>query len=261
MVDHMATTTTNQRPREAEAFLTALHDLSPDAPTACEDWTVHDVAAHVAGVYAEVLRHVTAYADGHPLSRTRGFEEREARFRALPADRLSSTVDEQETLLRHEIAAVLADDPGAELAWTGRRMRVASFPTHLRSECALHRWDLLGDDETSADLLGDNDLLEHAVTAIGAGPLLARGVEAGAADGPETTARVRTGGRPDLVVTLGQGAAGLAMADPAGDAVIVADQAARLLLLWGRAPSPATRVRTEGADADALRVRRLFAGY
>lgn len=39
------------------------------------------------------------------------------------------------------------------------------------------------------------------------------------------------------------------------------DQAARLLLLWGRTPQPASRVVITGPRAEGLRVRRLLAGY
>lgn len=256
----MAATTTSSRPREVEAFLTALHDLPPYALTACEAWTVHDVGAHLAGIYEEVLRHVTAYAAHEPLTSTRGFEEREAAFKELSADELLATVEEFEAEMRRVIGTVLADDPDAELDWTGRRMRVKSFLTHLRSECALHRWDLLGDDETSWRNLGQFELLQHAVTAIGSGPIFARAVEAGIADGPAVTARVRTEGQPDLVVTTAPGKAEVDLAEPDGDAVITTDQAARLLLLWGRDPQPTTRLRSDAPD-DAVHVRRLFAGY
>ena len=51
----------------------------------------------------------------------------------------------------------------------------------MRSEDTLHRWDLVGDDETSHELLGQQDLLTHAVTFIGR-PLLRRGRDAGAAE-------------------------------------------------------------------------------
>lgn len=54
--------TTTTRPAEAEELLTALQDLPPHAPTACPEWTVHDVGAHLAGAHEEVIRHVQAYA-------------------------------------------------------------------------------------------------------------------------------------------------------------------------------------------------------
>ena len=44
---------------------------------------------------------------------------------------------------------------------------IAAFLTHMRSEDALHRWDLVGDDDTSTALLGQQDLLNHLPTWFG----------------------------------------------------------------------------------------------
>lgn len=246
------------RPEEAELFFTALRDHAPDTATACPEWTAHDLAAHLAGTYEEIARHVRAEVDGDPLKSTRGFEEREAPFRRLtPADLLAE-LDRLEVRTRRELRDVLAERPDASLWWTGRDMRVDAFGTHLRSECAIHRWDLCGDDDVSTRLLGRFELMKHAVTAIGAGPLCARGVAAGAADEP-FTARVRTDGQPDLVVEVRDGKPSLTLAEPSGEAAVSGDQAARLLLLWGRSPRPAARLHATG-DGFA-RVRSLFAGY
>jgi hypothetical protein len=91
--------------------------------------------------------------------------------------------------------------------------------------------------------------------------MTARGVAAGAAEGPALAARLRSDGHPDLLVTADASSVRLALAEPEGDAVIAADQAARLLLLWGRTPQPPARAVITGPRATALRVRRLLAGY
>jgi hypothetical protein len=62
---------------------------------------------------------------------------------------------------------VLDREPDAVIPWTGRRMAVAKFIPHLRNEHALHRWDIAGDDETSRQLLGDMDLVDHSVGELG----------------------------------------------------------------------------------------------
>lgn len=255
------TTTAIGRPSETEAFLAAAADTPPGALTACGEWTAHDIAAHVAAACEEVTHHVRAYADGRPLTTTRGCEEREAPFRALPSARLLTALDRGEETMRAEIGAILAAEPDAVLTWTGRQMRVDAFLTHLRSECAVHRWDLAGDDDVSRRLLGQFDLFKHAVTAIGSGPMTARGVAAGAAEGPPLTARLRSDGHPDLLVTADASGVRLALAETEGDAAITADAAARLLLLWGRTPQPPARAVVTGSQAEALRVRRLLAGY
>jgi mycothiol maleylpyruvate isomerase-like protein len=258
------TTPTSTRPAETEALLAALHGVAPNALTACPEWTAHDIGAHLAAACEEVTRHLRAYADGRPLTSTRSFEEREAPFRGLSYARLLDALDRGEETMRAEIGAILAREPDAALRWTGRQMRVDAFLTHLRSECALHRWDLAGDDETSWRLLGNFELFKHAVTAIGAGPMTARGVAAGAAQAGPFTARLRSDGHPDLTVTVSvsvsdAAAVRLSLAETDGEASIVADQAARLLVLWGRMPQPAGRVLVSGPHA--FRVRSLLSGY
>ena len=69
--------------------------------------------------------------------------------------------------MRALVADVLAQEPDAVIPWTGRRMAVAKFIPHLRNEHALHRWDVVGDDEASAALLGQTDLIEHSVEVLG----------------------------------------------------------------------------------------------
>ena len=51
-------------------------------------------------------------------------------------------------------------------------MPISGFPTHLRSEVTILRWDLVGDDAISHELLSQHDLFIHAVNFIGH-PLLA----------------------------------------------------------------------------------------
>jgi hypothetical protein len=255
----MATSTT--RPLEADEFLAVLQDLPPHALTSCPEWTVHDVGAHLAGAYEEVTRHVQAYAAGAPLTSTRSFEEREAAYKALgPADLLRA-VERGEERMRAEIRAVLEEQPDAVLWWTGRWMRVDAFLSHLRSECAIHRWDMCGDDDTSARLLGQFDLFKHAVTAIGAGPLCARGITAHGSALAGLSARLRSDGHPDLLIEVADRTPALDLVAPSDEATITGDQAARLLLLWGRNPEPATRLRATGPSSDVVRVRRLLSGY
>lgn len=116
-----------------------MQDQPPTALTTCNGWTVQHIGAHLAAGYEEVLRHVRAYADGHPLTSTRTFEEREPPFRELPPAKLLRAVDRGEQRMRAAISAVLAAEPESALAWTGRTMRIDAFLLHLRNECAIHR--------------------------------------------------------------------------------------------------------------------------
>jgi hypothetical protein len=154
---------------------------------------------------------------------------------------------------------LLDDQPEAELTWTGRTVRISGFPTHLRSEDALHRWDLVGDDETSHELLAQQDLLVHAVRFIGR-PLLSRGLDAGAGTEP-FYARVRSEARDDLVVEANGDGARLSVAPAEGSPAIEGDPAARLLLLWGRKPTPFHRLRAGNDRWVTSNVQAILSGY
>ena len=57
------------------------------------------------------------------------------------------TAQSQRALVALEALAD-TDDPAFE--FTGRRFTIAQLLTHTRSESALHRWDIVGDDDISA---------------------------------------------------------------------------------------------------------------
>jgi hypothetical protein len=137
-------------------------------------WTVHHVTAHICGTYEEIEQHVAAFGKGRPQVKTRTWEERERPLRGIDQATLLGRLKDRAIAASMAISHVLEEQPEAELTWTGRTVKIAGFPTHLRSEDALHRWDLVGDDETSYELLSQQDLLVHAVNFIGL-PLL-RGV-------------------------------------------------------------------------------------
>jgi hypothetical protein len=135
---------------------------------------------------------------------------------------------------------------------------IKGFSTHMRSESAVHRWDLVGDDTVSGQLLGQPDLLVHAVGFIGR-PLLVRGLELAPAP---FSGRVRSPGGGDLVVTVTEGGeARLEVTPSEGPAVIECDAAARLLLLWGRKAEPFHRLHACAEDGVVARLQALLAGY
>ncbi len=91
--------------------------------------------------------------------------------------------------------------------------------------------------------------------------MCARGVAAGATQGSALSGRVRSDGEPDLLVDATPDAISLTMVTAADAAVLECDQAARLLMLWGRDAQPGTRLRVSGGGTTAQRLRRLFSGY
>jgi hypothetical protein len=70
------------RSREATEFLAAVDRAAPDAVSACDGWTTHEIAAHVTGIAVEVIRHLEPSPQGDPVQKTRSFEEREAPLQA-----------------------------------------------------------------------------------------------------------------------------------------------------------------------------------
>jgi uncharacterized protein (TIGR03083 family) len=229
-----------EMPRESAELMKTLADADPAAPTACSQWTVHDLVAHLAAGAKENADLIEDALAGRPARATRSFAEREPAFVAMPDEQLR-----QELVIQagRKIAAVqaLADrGPDAAYQFTGRTFTAALAETHSRSEAALHRWDIVGDDETGMELLAAPDLTRHAVEILNTLPILC--------EAPLSRARVaeidrlrivlRSPAQPDVVMDINPGSAHFELAEidqPAdGDAVVATDPAHRLLSIWGR---------------------------
>lgn len=136
--------------------------------------------------------------------------------------------------LRFERAVAVMGDAGA-LDYTGWTMTADRLRTHSRSEAALHRWDLVGDDDTSRRLLSQPTLTSHVLAVFAAIPAL---VEAQRWVQTRFTARpvrLRSAGEPDVLVEPGSGLSLVPATN--GDLVIETDPHERLLMLWGRCPA------------------------
>ena len=146
-------------------------------------------------------------------------------------------VQTRRKLAAYEALVAVCDEP--EIDFTGTAITVDELTTHSRSEAALHRWDLVGDDALADELLADPELTAHAVKILNRMPTLpesARSIAARAAAHRSPRIVLRAPGRPTSASTpAGHGQAELAAADPLdGDLVITTDPAHRLLVLWGR---------------------------
>lgn len=255
------TSTANAIPLEVAEFLNVLDSCSPSALTWCPARTARYLAAHVAGNYREITRHIEAYLSGSPLIRTRAFDEREPEFRLMSSPELVSSIAAGEERMRLRIAELLEREADPVLRWTNRQVHAVGFLKHSRSECAIHRWDLAGDDEVSEKLLSQHELLAHAVTFIGPLPMTARGMATGAGAGRALRARVRSQGQPDLLITVHRGQPELFLTEPEGEALVEGDPAARLLFLWGRRPTPFSRLTCNGPAEELSRLQWLLSGY
>ncbi len=242
---------------EAAAFLEALEVTPPDALTGCALWRAHEIAAHLGAGALEIAYNVEAYGEGRPVPATRGFAEREAPYRAMEDAKLRDALSRAIDRVAAALDAVLDIEPDAVVPWTGRQTVVGSFVTHLRSELALHRFDLVGDDEISQGLLGQPELTDHAVSVLGR-VLLARGATAAPAG---FAAVIAAPGANDVVVVLDSDGARLERSDADLEPAVTGDAAARLLLLWGRQPGDPRRLAAPGGVEVLATLRALLAGY
>jgi hypothetical protein len=246
---------------EWEGFAHAVQARRPDAGTWCEGWTTKDILAHQAGNAEELHRVLAAHLAGRPVA-TRGFSEREGRYRAMNGIDLWRAFEANCERLADLAEAAVADLPAdEEIQWTGRTVDPAFFAEHLREEMVLHRWDLTGDDSTATRSLMQPWMTRHTVRDVGK-PLLARGA-AGLDLGPDGKfeGRLRSPGSDDILVTASEAGNTIAFVEPEGEATIESDAAVRNLLLWGRRPADGSRWHSR-AGAEALgRLRTLLSGY
>jgi hypothetical protein len=250
-----------ERSQEAAAFLTTMDQAAPHAVSASDGWTTHEIAAHVTGIAVELIRHLDPYLHGDPVPETRSFEEREAPLQELEHTALLRRLDAEEIRMRRLVDEVLDGEPDAIIPWTGRHMAVAKFIPHLRNEHALHRWDTAGDDETSGELLGQLDLVEHSVGELGK-VLLAAGRDHDPDPGTDFGVRLRVPGQPDLRVVVDSGTATLAWAeDGTSEPVVELDAGARQLLIWGRRPDHRGRIQSQLPQPQLARLQALLSGY
>jgi hypothetical protein len=250
-----------EQSREAKEFIEAISATEPHAVSACDGWTTHQVAAHVAGIAVEVNRHLDPYLQSEPVPKTRSFEEREAPLQAMDHGDLIARLVAEEKRMRTLVADILAVNPESIIPWTGRQMAVAKFVPHLRNEHALHRWDIVGDDHVSIALLGQADLTEHSVEVLGEILLRAGRLRDPNSD-EDFDVRLFSEGARDLFVRVQNGVGALSWDEGASDQPAVhCDVAARHLLIWGRRPDGRGRLHSHLTQVQLARLQLLLSGY
>ena len=245
---------------EAAAFFEALETTPPNGVSACRGWTAHEVIAHLASGADAFANQVEAHLSGQPVPEFGSWDVREPPYRAMPDSALRRHLVAAEFRMAEAFTAMLKAGPAAANPEVGWGLPVAELVTHMRQEFAIHRWDLLGDDEVGSSLLGQPVLVEHSVALL-ADSLLA-GLRSDPAAREPLAVRLRCPGSRDLLVTVDRGAGSLSWAEPS-DApdVIEADPAARLLVLWGRRPACAARLRSMLEPDRLARLQTILAGY
>jgi uncharacterized protein (TIGR03083 family) len=247
---------------EVTELFQALLDRPADAPTACEGWTAHELLAHLAAGALEEASLIEAHLDGEPPRPTRALDERERSFRELPDDELRGRTVELGARLTEAIDRLRAAGPDAAVPFTGRTMAAADFARHSRSECALHRWDLVGSDDTSRELLSRPELTTHAIGVLSSMSTLAEApAHRVGRVGRPVDARVVLRSHPhdDLVATTADGAVTVALVPEIdGPPTVALPAADRLLLLWGRRPATPPVVAASATGAERALLAALF---
>jgi Mycothiol maleylpyruvate isomerase N-terminal domain len=249
------------RSREADQFIESIDRIDPGSVSTCDGWTAHEIAAHVTGIAVEVNRHLDPFLQGDPVPKTRTFEEREAPLQSMEHHDLLLRLEVEEQRMRELVSAVLELNPDSDISWTGRRMEVAKFIPHLRNEHALHRWDVVGDDEVGMTLLGQADLTEHSVEVLGR-ILLVAGRTHDPAPEEDFCVCLRSEGAKDLFVLVQDGEAALRWDHASSDGhSVICDPAARHLFIWGRQPQGSERLRSRLVQRELARLQALLSGY
>ena len=249
--------------REAVAFAQILVATPPDRVTACNGWTAHELLAHMVAGGIEIATIVGAFLENTTIPPTRSFDEREANFRAIDPHVLRKAFLESGSGLTDLLAAMNERSEVATVPFTGWKMDAVTMITHVRSELALHRWDLAGDDELSFELLSQPEFAAHAVRSLNAfAGLQESPAQRARASGlsSDFAVRLRTIDQPDVIATVQDGIGRLELADPVDGPALLMDAAARVLMLWGRRPTQAHDVRSTLDSGDLALLHRWMYG-
>ena len=249
----MTTPTVAPEIDEIGEFIGTLVATPPAQLTNCRGWAVHDLTAHLAAGAAEQADLIEEHLAGKPARATRAFAEREPAYRALPDAELRDRLLYEAT----RFTTAQAELGDVSIAFTGRPMTASDFAMHGRSECTLHRWDIVGRDDVGWTLLGQPALTHHALSVLSTMSALTespanRAVDLDVPDGLRVV--VRSEPHDDLVITVADGVPTLTL-EPITDAPahLVLSPAARLLFLWGRRePSAAITLNATGAHLALL---------
>ena len=247
--------------REVDAFLDSLAEVPPNAVTACAGWTAHELVAHLVSGVEAIASQAEAHLDGRAIPEFGSFAEREVGFWGIDDDELRRRLDAGEQRMTAGLHAVRVHGGDTPVPGIGWGMAIDDVELHLRQEFAVHRWDLVGDDDVGDELLARPELLDHSARIL-ADSLLRVGRARDPRAGEPFSTRIRAAGLPDLLIAVDDTGAHLDLVDPAGEAAdIECDAAARLLWLWGRRPASARRVRTRLDASHLARLEVILSGF
>jgi uncharacterized protein (TIGR03083 family) len=247
---------------EATELLSALENTAPTTRTACSGWTAHELVAHLTAGAAEMAALTEESVAGLEPRPTQGFRDREAPFVQLPDDELRDRLVIEALRLSSAVASLRTAGPAGSVSFSGRRLTAAELDLHGRSEAALHRWDLAGDDPISIELLSQPELTAHATSVLssmldGSPESVASRVDASRVQASRLT--FAAPGEPDVVFVHDPAGPRWEMAAPTSEPTAISDPATRLLALWGRATTTGTIAWT-GEAPECRDLSRLLGG-
>ena len=169
----------------------------------------------------------------------------------MPDAALRERLVEQAVRFESNLTALREDDM---IPYTGWVMRAEQLRMHSHSEAALHRWDLVGDDDMGIRLLSDRAMVTHALAVFAAVPALAEAQRWRSRDLVSSPLVLRSDGRPDVVVAPGEAFSGATD----GEAVVLDLRPHEVpLVLWGRCPSRLRDPNANGETIDGVLHRHL----
>lgn len=234
---------------------------------------MHEVVAHLVAGAVALAEQAEAYLEGKPIPPFGSWEERDSSFRAINSSELYLLFDSTEERMTRAFDAISAVDPYTVIPEGGWGLNVHHLALHMRQEYAIHRWDFIGDDALGDELLALPELLEHSVSKLDQW-LLARGLQnsdTSVASRDEQTgspselpfrAWIRSEGEPDLMIETSNGTGRMQFTSFTGnEGFVEADPAARLLMIWGRHPQTANRIRSTLPMESLVRLTGLLLGF
>jgi mycothiol maleylpyruvate isomerase-like protein len=228
---------------ELSALFAILTRAASEAPTACTAWTAHAVVAHLATGAKERADLIEDKLAGRSERATKAFAEREAAFLRLRDEELRAALVRETTRFEAAVTALAQHGAHATVAFAGTRFTAAQLATHHRSEAAIHRWDLVGPDETGDALLAQRELTQHGVAVLNSLQTLLHESPTQRVQHARVSAIrivLRSPDHQDIVLkaAAGEGVSEISNHVPLeGDALVTTDAAQRLLILWGRRPT------------------------
>src|SRR6266852_1660922 len=242
---------------ELAALFAILPNVAPQASTACTAWTADALLAHLAAGAKERADLIEEKLVGRPERATKAFVEREAVFLAMHDEELRAALMREAGRFETAVTALAQQGVHVTIAFATTRFTAAQLATHQRSEAAIHRWDLVGTDETGDALLAQRDLTQHGVTVLNRlQTVLQESPTPRLQQAGVSAIRIvlRSPGHPDVVLKAAAGEGIFEISDHApleGGALVTTDAAQRLLIIWGRRPT------TRPIDIDAETTTRL----